>query len=49
MARKREKVEADSVDAPTTGFAFVLRKMLALGGLKEGDYTLERVGGTPFG
>ena len=37
-----------SVDALTTGFAFVLRKMLELGGLKDGDYTLERVGGTPF-
>jgi ABC-type nitrate/sulfonate/bicarbonate transport system substrate-binding protein len=37
-----------SVDALTTGFAFVLRKMLELGGLREGDYVLERVGGTPF-
>ncbi len=37
-----------SVDALTTGFAFVLRKMLELGGLGEGDYSLERVGGTPF-
>ncbi|HEV8306638.1 MAG TPA: ABC transporter substrate-binding protein [Methylomirabilota bacterium] len=34
-----------SVDALTTGYAFVLRKMLEHGGLKEGDYTLVRAGG----
>ena len=31
-----------SVDALTTGYAFVLRKMLERGGLREGDYTLVR-------
>src|SRR5258708_17506561 len=36
-----------AVDAATTGFAFVLRKLLQLGGLNEGDYTLERLGNTP--
>ena len=35
-----------AVDAATTGYAFVLRKILQLGGLADGDYTLERVGGT---
>lgn len=34
-----------SVDALTTGFAFVLRKMLARGGLREGEYTLVSAGG----
>ena len=34
-----------SVDALTTGYAFVLREMLERGGLKEGDYTLARAGG----
>ncbi|MCW5770382.1 MAG: ABC transporter substrate-binding protein [Rhodospirillaceae bacterium] len=34
-----------SVDALTTGFAFVLRKMLALNGLAEGDVNFERAGG----
>jgi len=34
-----------SVDALTTGYAFVLRKMLERGGLKEGEYTLVRAGG----
>jgi ABC-type nitrate/sulfonate/bicarbonate transport system substrate-binding protein len=34
-----------SVDALTTGYAFVLRKMLERGGLKESDYTLVRAGG----
>ena len=34
-----------SVDALTTGYAFVLREMLERGGLKEGDYTLARTGG----
>jgi ABC-type nitrate/sulfonate/bicarbonate transport system substrate-binding protein len=35
-----------AVDALTTGFAFVLRKMLAAHGLDEGDYTLAPAGGT---
>jgi ABC-type nitrate/sulfonate/bicarbonate transport system substrate-binding protein len=35
-----------AVDAATTGYAFVLRKMLQQAGLGEGDYTLETVGGT---
>ena len=35
-----------AVDAATTGYAFVLRKILQLGGLSESDYTLERMGGT---
>lgn len=35
-----------SVDARTTGYAFVLFEMLAKNGLKEGDYSIERVGGT---
>lgn len=35
-----------AVDALTTGFAFVLRKMLAANGLEEGDYTLAPAGGT---
>lgn len=34
-----------SVDALTTGFAFVLRKMLALNGVVEGAVTFERAGG----
>lgn len=34
-----------AVDAPDTGFAFVLRKMLEAGGLKEADYGFEAVGG----
>ncbi len=34
-----------SVDALTTGFAFVLRKMLALNGLADGDVVFERAGG----
>ena len=34
-----------SVDALTTGYAFVLRKMLERGGLAETDYTLVRAGG----
>ncbi|HUN47864.1 MAG TPA: ABC transporter substrate-binding protein [Stellaceae bacterium] len=34
-----------SVDALTTGYAFVLEKMLQRGGLKAGDYTLVRAGG----
>ena len=35
-----------AVDAMTTGFAFVLRKMLALNGVKESDVTFERADGT---
>lgn len=34
------------VDAVATGFSLVLQKLLQLGGLKEGDYRLESVGGT---
>jgi ABC-type nitrate/sulfonate/bicarbonate transport system substrate-binding protein len=34
-----------SVDALTTGYAFVLRDMLERGGLQEGDYTLAPAGG----
>ena len=35
-----------AVDAATTGYAFVLMKMLQQAGLNEGDYTLDKVGGT---
>jgi ABC-type nitrate/sulfonate/bicarbonate transport system substrate-binding protein len=35
-----------AVDAATTGYAFVLRKMLQKGGLAEGDYEIQRLGGT---
>jgi ABC-type nitrate/sulfonate/bicarbonate transport system substrate-binding protein len=34
-----------TVDARTTGYAFVLEKMLAKGGLKESDYSLVKAGG----
>jgi ABC-type nitrate/sulfonate/bicarbonate transport system substrate-binding protein len=34
-----------SVDALTTGYAFVLRKLLERGGLSESDYALVRAGG----
>lgn len=34
-----------SVDALTTGFAFVLRKMLAINGVAENEVTFERAGG----
>lgn len=34
-----------SVDALTTGFAFVLRRMLALNGIAEADVNFERAGG----
>ena len=34
-----------SVDAFTTGYAFVLRRMLKLQGLDDGDYTLVKAGG----
>ena len=35
-----------AVDAMTTGFAFVLRKMLALNGVRESDVMFERADGT---
>jgi len=35
-----------AVDAATTGYAFVLRKLLEQGGLGENDYTFARLGGT---
>lgn len=35
-----------AVDALTTGFAFVLRRMLDVNGLHDGDYTLAPAGGT---
>src|SRR5579864_938436 len=35
-----------SLDARTTGYAFVLFEMLARNGLNAGDYSLEKVGGT---
>lgn len=35
-----------SVDARTTGYAFVLFEMLAKNGLHEGDYSIAKVGGT---
>jgi ABC-type nitrate/sulfonate/bicarbonate transport system substrate-binding protein len=35
-----------AVDAVATGYSLVLRKLLQLGGLKEGDYRLESVGST---
>ena len=35
-----------AVDAATTGYAFVLRKILQRGGLAQTDYQLERLGGT---
>jgi ABC-type nitrate/sulfonate/bicarbonate transport system substrate-binding protein len=35
-----------AVDAATTGYAFVLRKLLQKGGLSEGDYTFAKLGGT---
>lgn len=35
-----------AVDAMTTGYSLVLRKLLQLGGLEEGDYQLVSVGGT---
>src|SRR5881628_2253089 len=34
-----------SVDALTTGYAFVLQKMLQVGGVKDGEYSLVRAGG----
>jgi ABC-type nitrate/sulfonate/bicarbonate transport system substrate-binding protein len=38
--------KAIAVDAPTTAFAFVLRRMLESRGLHDGDYTLVPAGGT---
>ena len=35
-----------AVDAKTTGYAFVMRKMLALGGLGPDDYTMQPLGST---
>ncbi|MGZ5032271.1 MAG: ABC transporter substrate-binding protein [Usitatibacter sp.] len=35
-----------AVDAATTGYAFVMKKLLQKGGLAEGDYQLEKLGGT---
>jgi ABC-type nitrate/sulfonate/bicarbonate transport system substrate-binding protein len=52
VARPEIKTIADlkgkklAVDAATTGYAFVLRKILQVNGLKEGDYEIERLGGT---
>jgi ABC-type nitrate/sulfonate/bicarbonate transport system substrate-binding protein len=39
------KGKALTVDARTTGYAFVLEKMLQLGGLRDGEYELLKVGG----
>jgi ABC-type nitrate/sulfonate/bicarbonate transport system substrate-binding protein len=39
------KGKALTVDARTTGYAFVLEKMLQLGGLRDGEYELVKVGG----
>ena len=35
-----------AVDAATTGYAFVLRKLLQKGGLAEADYSFDKLGGT---
>jgi ABC-type nitrate/sulfonate/bicarbonate transport system substrate-binding protein len=35
-----------AVDAATTGYAFVMKKILQQAGLAESDYRIERVGGT---
>jgi ABC-type nitrate/sulfonate/bicarbonate transport system substrate-binding protein len=43
IAELRGKVV--SVDARTTGFAFVLLEILERGGLKEPDYSIEKAGG----
>ncbi|MGD0052356.1 MAG: ABC transporter substrate-binding protein [Vulcanimicrobiaceae bacterium] len=40
--------KALAVDALTTGFAFVLRRMLETNGLHDGDYTFTPIGGTPI-
>ena len=39
------KGKALTVDARTTGYAFVLEKMLQLGGLRDDEYELVKVGG----
>ena len=39
------KGKALSVDARTTGYAFVLEKLLEKGGLRESDYSLVKAGG----
>jgi ABC-type nitrate/sulfonate/bicarbonate transport system substrate-binding protein len=41
------KGKAIGVDAATTGFAFILYKMLAMKGVKMEDYAIEKLGGTP--
>jgi ABC-type nitrate/sulfonate/bicarbonate transport system substrate-binding protein len=41
------KGKAVGVDAATTGFAFILYKMLAMNGVKMEEYKVERLGGTP--
>jgi ABC-type nitrate/sulfonate/bicarbonate transport system substrate-binding protein len=41
------KGKAVGVDAATTGFAFILYKMLAMNGVKMDDYQIEKLGGTP--
>jgi ABC-type nitrate/sulfonate/bicarbonate transport system substrate-binding protein len=41
------KGKAIGVDAATTGFAFILYKMLAMKGVKMEDYQIEKLGGTP--
>lgn len=39
--------KAVGVDAATTGFAFILYKLLAMNGVPQGEYKVERLGGTP--
>jgi ABC-type nitrate/sulfonate/bicarbonate transport system substrate-binding protein len=41
------KGKAIGVDAATTGFAFILYKMLAMKGVTMDDYRIEKLGGTP--
>jgi len=41
------KGKAVGVDAATTGFAFILYKMLAMNGVKMDEYQIEKLGGTP--
>ncbi len=41
------KGKAVGVDAATTGFAFIMYKMLAMNGVKMEDYRIEKLGGTP--
>ncbi len=54
VARPEIKSYADlkgktlGVDAATTGYAFLMYKLLQLNGLTPADYVLERVGGTAF-